>query len=524
MLMIRAAAPSSFSRRLLPSILLLTCLGVGCNRVTPPSAENPASSSSLSSDTPLSAQNATHALNRLGYGPRPGDARRLSEEGMSAWLERQLQPVDDEPELASLARTYPYAHATALELKHPDSPREDEEAIGDSPRAGPARIRRADILHQLQADQISRQVLSDHQLREVMVDFWFNHFNVDAQKGQVHFVAGDYVRNVIRRHALGNFEEMLLAVASHPAMLIYLDNSSSSAARRGPRGEHGGINENFARELLELHTVGVDGGYTQADVVEVARVLSGWGVDDLAFAYRDARHDRGEKTVMGREFAAGAGMDEGVALLRWLAQHPSTARFIARKLATRFVTDAPSDALVERIAAAWTESHGDIPFVLRAIVADPDFWDQTHRAAKVKTPLEWLVSAMRGIGATPSDVEIFRAAQRLGQSPYAMPIPTGYPERGEEWADGAQLGMRFQIAGQLANGRLPGMSYDPDNFIALEVGLEELIERLDQNLLGGASAATQAALRDRLGRVHDLERRRILGVMMALSSPEFQRQ
>ena len=222
-------------------------------------------------------------------------------------------------------------------------------------------IRRVDILRDLQVEMLSQALRSEHQLAEVMVDFWFNHFNVSGYKGQVHFVLGDYVHNVIRTHALGRFEDMLVAVAQHPAMLLYLDNSSSSVVRPGPRGDRGGINENFARELLELHTVGVDGGYTQRDVEEVARILSGWTVRDLGFAYLDGLHDAGEKTVMGTRYPAGRGLAEGVDLLRALARHPRTAEHISRKLLERFVSDAPPPEYVARVAAEFRASGGDIP-------------------------------------------------------------------------------------------------------------------------------------------------------------------
>lgn len=522
------ALTSTVSRFLVPLAVVVAV--AGCHRSEPPNAESPVAATSpveVEAQVEVEAldrDRARHVLNRFAFGPRPGDVEGLVEEGMDGWLERQLNAPADGADLPSLRDAYPYAYMAALELKHPNAPREDQEMLEGMAPGPNGPIQRRDILHQLQAELLSRQVLSEHQLREVMVDFWFNHFNVDAQKRQVHYVAGDFLRNVIRRHALGRFEDMLIAVATHPAMMLYLDNSQSSVLRPGPDGERGGINENFARELLELHTVGVDGGYTQADVEEVARVLSGWGVADLGFAYRQAEHDLGAKEVMGHEFPAGGGMDEGLSLLRWLAHHPSTVRFLATKLATRFVTDTPSEEFVERIATVFRESDGDISTVMRAIAADPDFWAEANRNSKVKTPIEWLNSALRGIGAVPAEVDVFRAAQRLRQPLLAMPIPTGYPERAEEWANGAQLGMRWQIASQLSNGRLPGVRYTPGAYPANANDADSLVRALNQDLLGGASDTTVDALNRQLGRIRDPERRRIQGLILALSSPEFQRQ
>lgn len=468
---------------------------------------------------------ARHLLQRFTFGPRIQDIRELSERGAAAWFEEQLAPeASEEAQLAGLPELYPLAYAEPLELRHPGVPREDEEALepGAGEMARP--INRAVVLRELQADLITRQTLTERQLLEVMTDFWFNHFNVSGRKGHVHFVVGDYLDHVIRRNALGRFDEMLVAVATHPAMLLYLDNAASSVERHGPRGLRGGINENFARELLELHTVGVDGGYSQADVEEVARVLSGWGIDDLGFAYRDALHDRGAKTVMGREFPEGGRLEEGVSLLRWLARHPSTARYLSRKLVMRFITDTPSEELVGRIAGVWTESEGDIPSVLRAIVASPEFWAEENRGAKVKTPNEWIVSSFRILGVEPSGLEVFRVGHRLGQPLLEQPLPTGYAEVADEWTVGAQLATRWQIAFQLANGRLPGVTYRPGEPLPEEVSYAELASFIGDSLLGGASPSTDQALRERLELVRDLEQRRILGVAMALSSPEFQRQ
>ena len=270
----------------------------------------------------------------------------------------------------------------------------------------PAERRPAVITAQMQAARITRAVASDRQLEEVMVDFWFNHFNVYAQKGAVRWMLPAYEREAIRPHALGRFRDLVLATARHPAMLFYLDNWLSTRADLvipgGPNaGRRMGLNENYARELMELHTLGVDGGYTQQDVIEVARCFTGWTIDRPqqggGFVFRPLAHDRGAKRVLGQVIPAGGGQQDGERVIDILVRHPSTARFIATKLARRFVSDDPPAALVERAAATFRRTDGDIRAVLATIVTSPEFWSADAYRAKIKTPLEVVASAVRAL-------------------------------------------------------------------------------------------------------------------------------
>lgn len=468
---------------------------------------------------------AWHMLLRFAHGPRAGEAASVLEDGLDAWFERQLDPSSIAESTAALAaEVYPLAFASPLTLRHGAVSEDKQEALtGERPTPGKG-AKRTPVIHDLQGAQLTRQVLSERQLLEVMTDFWLNHFNVSVRKGAVVFVAGDYVERVIRPHALGRFQDLLIGVASHPAMLIYLDNQRSSVKRPGPKGPRGGLNENFARELLELHTVGVHGGYTQRDIVELARVLSGWGVAELDFAYRGAHHDRGEKVVMGRQVSAGGGYEEGVELLEWLAIHPQTAQFVCHKLAQRFVSDEPPADLVNRLAAVWVRSGGDVAEVLRALYRDPAFWAPEHRGNKVKTSLEWLAGALRIAGARQVPPAIARALRRLGQPPLAEPLPTGYPETAQSWSDSAQLAMRWQFAYRLAFGKVPGVSVDLDGVLGDATEPSALSTRVATGVFGGGAQEAAAAMRAHLATISDPEKRRAEALAVAFAAPEFQYQ
>ena len=273
----------------------------------------------------------------------------------------------------------------------------------------------------------------------------------------------DFERTAIRPHVFGSFRTMLGSVAGSPAMLFYLDNWQSSApgtqTMRGP----GGLNENYARELLELHTLGVDGGYSQADIVNVARAFTGWTIraprqgGDAIFDGR--RHDRGAKTVLGHVLPAGGGRGDGERVLDILARHPSTARFIARKLATRFVSDTPPEALVARVASRFTQTDGDLRATVEALVRSPEFVDRNARLAKVKTPLEFVVSAVRATGAeVQSAGALGQQLRALGMPPYFAQPPTGYSDRAEAWTNAGALVQRMNIALALTQGRLRGVA------------------------------------------------------------------
>jgi uncharacterized protein (DUF1800 family) len=335
-----------------------------------------------------------------------------------------------------------------------------------------------------------------------MTDFWFNHFNVSFTKANCSLFIPAYEREVIRPGALGGFGNLLLATAKAPAMLMYLDNFSSAAENGKPVYRRSGadsamqqkskrvkgLNENYAREVMELHTLGVDGGYTQQDVTEAARVLTGWTVypvgnennaarkmiDRLSeeqlrtrgfvhhgdFLFTPNRHDRGEKTVLNKRFAGG-GYDEGVALLSMLARHPSTARFISRKLATRFVSDEPPAALVDRMAAVFSETQGDIRAVLTAMAYAPEFWSKQVVRMKTKSPFEVAMSAARSLDAeVKQPYALTEWVTRMGQKLYYYQAPTGFPDRGTYWINTGSLLNRMNFGLALASERVRGVSYD----------------------------------------------------------------
>jgi len=291
-----------------------------------------------------------------------------------------------------------------------------------------------------------------------------------------------------------------------------------------------GLNENYARELLELHTLGVDGGYTQHDVVEVARILTGWSMQPPAqgggFVFRPRAHDFGEKLVLGTRFPAGHGEEEGVRLLRMLARHPATIRHLCTKLCRRFVSDDPPDGCIDAAVAAWRASDGDLRQVLRAIAHAPEFWSAGAIGGKMKTPLEFVVSAVRALGAQPdSGARLADAVARLGEPIYRQPSPAGYPDRQEDWANSGALLARMNFAVALAAGHEPGAAVDLDAILPATEDRVALVDQVNERILGGAmSAHTRSVIVDQLADVPDPVRGRALAVGLALGSPEFQRQ
>jgi uncharacterized protein (DUF1800 family) len=397
-------------------------------------------------------QQVYQALTRLSFGPRPGDAARVRSMGVDRWIATQLAPerIDD-----AATEQFVAAHFQA-----------DSES---PPRQ---------ITLKLQSAKVARAVMSERQLQEVMVDFWENHFNVFAGKGRrEQYLLPDYDRSAIRPYALGKFRDLLGAVAKSPAMLFYLDNWESVADsgqptlatvfRREPKKRAHGLNENYGRELLELHTLGVDGGYTQHDVIEVARALTGWSIagqretNPGTFVFRPAVHDAGEKHVLGHLIPAGGGIQDGETVLDIVARHPSTARFIARKLCIRFVSDSPPPALVERAAATFQRTDGDIREVVRTIVTSPEFFSRDAYRTKVKTPFEVVVSTLRALDAAPDSTP--RAAQavaRLGEPLYGHQAPNGYAETGESWMNTGAILARINFGLAVAADRVSGATLE----------------------------------------------------------------
>jgi len=415
------------------------------------------------------------------------------------------------------------------------------------------------VVDELVQAKLLRAIYSERQLQEVMTDFWFNHFNVFIGKGADRYLMTSYERDVIRPHALGKFEDLLVATAQSPAMLFYLDNWMSvgpnseiangmpkrrrRARYRPPvvrqaRGRRSGLNENYGRELMELHTLGVNGGYTQKDVTEVARVFTGWTLKQPkqggGFTFEERMHEPGDKIVLGHRIKSN-GEKEGREVLQLLARHPSTAKFICGKLATRFVSDNPSPALVDRMAQTFLKKKGDISEVLKTLFHSPEFWAPDAYRAKVKTPLEFIVSAVRANGANVTDaMPLARQLQNMGMPLYDMQPPTGYPMKAGAWVNSSALLGRMNFALTLTSGKLKGVRADADRMGNLPSDPQAALATLENTLLeGDVSQQTHVTIANKLqdpqisGRKLDDPMRppnvsAIEGLL--LGSPEFQRR
>ena len=546
--------------RSIPLLPLAALAWAGC------ASTHTASTPTLTAVTPAtrrggalsSDERVRHVLNRLAFGPRPGDEAAVRAIGVERWIARQLEPdsiADGDVDtvlahfpttslaLADAAQLYarpaalraaphpdptprlpmtPCADRSATTLAHLEA-RDDSLVLTQAERAG------SRLLTDLQATKLARAVVSRRQLQEVMVDFWENHFSVYSGKGPERYLLLPFDRDVIRPHALGRFHELLVAVARSPAMLYYLDNWQSAAEPERPtlgqrgRGARRGINENFGRELLELHTLGVDGGYTQQDVIEVARAFTGWTIEDPErvgrFVFRPELHDAGPKLVLGDSLPAGRGVEDGEAVLTLLAQHPATARFIATKLVRRFVSDTPPASLVKRAARTFRDSGGDIRAVLRTIFSSREFFSRAAYRAKIKSPFELVASALRGLGAAADTSP--RTAQlvaQLGEPLYGHDAPNGYPETGRPWlGSGAVLG-RINLGLALAAGQAPGVTVSR---WLKQVGVERepyarQVDAIVAELLGGPVPAELRALVQRGDATTT--------VGLVLGSPDFQRR
>lgn len=419
------------------------------------------------------------------------------------------------------------------------------------------------VLEELVESKILRATYSERQLQEVMTDFWFNHFNVFIGKSADRYFLTSYERDVIRPRAMGKFEDLLVATAQSPAMLFYLDNwlsvgPNSDVARgiprnggwrrslRGPasgrqaKAQRSGLNENYGRELMELHTLGVNGGYTQADVTEVARVFTGWTLKQPrqggGFTFEERMHEPGDKMVLGQRINSN-GEKEGLEMLHILAHHPSTAKFICTKLAMRFVSDDPPPALVSQMAQTFMKKDGDIREVLKTMFRSPEFWSNDAYRAKVKTPLEFVVSALRASDASVSDaLPIARQLQILGMPPYGMQPPTGYSMKADAWVNSSALLGRMNFALALAAGKVRGTQVDWDRVLGntRPTDPHESLTMLEGDLLAGdVSRQTHDTIAARLDdptvsqrRLDDPMRPPDIAVLsgLILGSPEFQRR
>ncbi len=497
-----------------------------------------------------SDETITHALNRLTFGPRPGDVARVRAMGLQNWIDLQLNPsrIDDaaiEGRLARLQtlaldsetiqRDYsgpamvarrqrqlqenPNSDPTNQDMRPPSRP---EAATAGSRRSSlePGRAeaeKDREVISDIEEAKLLRALYSERQLQEVLVDFWFNHFNVFAGKGATRNYLSEYERDAIRPYVLGNFRDLLEATAKSPAMLFYLDNWQNVSAdspspggaqrrplrgapRRAPRGREAadptraggpsptspegarpqrGINENFARELMELHTLGVDGGYTQDDIVNVARAFTGWTIqprEGSGTQFVPRLHDDKAKTVLGHTIKAGGGQQDVEQVLDILAAHPSTAKHIAMKLAVRLVSDTPPAALVDRAAARFTATKGDLREVVRTIITSPEFAAPEALRAKVKTPLDFVVSALRATGAeVRSALPLARELREMGMPLYFCQPPTGYDDTAATWVSAGALVSRMNFAVALGNNQLRGVRVPltEEETVGLKIGAPE---------------------------------------------------
>ena len=520
----------------------------------------------------------THALNRLGYGPLPGDIERVKRTGLEVWITQQLHPesIDDAALHARLAG-FPSQNMSAAELMieypRPDAaakklgitPAEYNQRMQDAmhPPQGqrPAADRRPyAIVNDLQMAKIVRAVYSERQLQQRLTDFWFNHFNVDVRKSQEEpYLLGAYEQNAIAPRVLGKFRDLLGATAHSPAMMIYLDNWLSAdpdsfervrhatPAQRvqwkslPPIGGKRGLNENYGRELLELHTLGVDGGYTQADVIAVAKCFTGWSVRDpqkTAEFYFDSRtHVPGEKRVLGKKIHETDGEKEGEKVLDMLVKHPATAKHISYRLAEDFVSDNPPPELVARMAKEFERSKGDLREVMRAMIYSPEFWSRAAYGAKIKKPFDFVVSAARGVGADVNSPQplVGRVGQ-IGEPLYQCLPPTGYKDNAATWVNTGALLNRLTFALAMARGQVRGTEVDLASRLGDDAGGNPklAIDRAIDAFLGGQiSASSRQTLEREMtdpqvvhARLDDPVKQVDLGVItgLVLGTPEFQRR
>ena len=548
-------------------------------------------------------QKIIHLLDRTTFGSRPGDFERVKALGWEKFIEQQLRPESIPDTVAEarlqglesitltnqqIAGQYPQQQVLrqALKARGIELPEGQNQAGTSEQEMQQLQMRRQEaqkvlreiglrpqqqLVQELQQAKILRAVYSERQLQEVMTDFWFNHFNVFANKGADRVLITSYERDAIRPNVFGKFEDLLLATAKSPAMLFYLDNwlsASPNANQRRPmapgrydRGRvgqmpvqpqmpnqqrpqqpppprRGGINENYAREVMELHTLGVDGGYTQKDVQEVARCFTGWTIRQPRqggeFFFNRNIHDDDEKVVLGTKISSGGGMNDGEAVIRLLAKHPSTAKFISTKLARKFVSDNPPKSLVEKMSRAFQKTDGNIREVLLVMFKSPEFWAAENYRAKIKTPFEMTVSAVRAVGGeTNGGPQFHRWIAQMGEPLFLAQPPTGYLDTSETWVNTGALLERMNFSLALAANRIPGTRV---NMGSVSIGDSKSTKAtgvadkyIAQVLHGQLSEETRATINKAIASTQGEGgmspaggEARILGLI--LGSPEFQRQ
>jgi uncharacterized protein (DUF1800 family) len=562
-----------------------------------------------------------HAMNRLAYGPRPGDVDQVRQIGLEKWIEQQLHPESiNDADLNLRLQRYPSLEMSSKrlleEFPHPDQNAKQQgltkeqakdqyeqqlrakqqEAESQIIVTGNDNLDKAQqqlaklqgpnrIIAELSMAKVDRAVYSNRQLQAVMEDFWFNHFNVFANKGDDKWFLTAYERDTIRPHAMGKFQDLLLATAKSPAMLYYLDNylSADPAAvarmeaeknfRRAryqgafaggsmptpgtfpgpatsgppaansvaaPKKPDRGLNENYGREVMELHTVGVDAGYTQQDVIQMAECLTGWTIHeprkDPEYFFDDKIHGEGRKVVMGRTFNYG-GEKDGEEALKMLASQPATAHFISSELAHHFVSDNPPASLIDRMAKSFTTSNGDIRTVLRSMIYSPEFWSKDAYRSKVKTPFELVVSTSRALNAESTiSLPLSQWVARMGEPLYLCQPPTGYSDKAETWVNTGALLNRLNFALAFAGDKMSGATVDLNTMLGEEGSKDPgaaLARSIQIFLDGQISQSTQETLEARLKDPQILQARlddpvkqvnEGLIVGLVLGTPEFQRR
>ncbi len=577
-------------------------------------------------------QKVLHLLDRITFGTRPGEVERVNKIGWEKYLEEQMQPekISDEAvakKLQSLAtlrmsdeqivKMYDPPQEVIKQLRDRFQPKNtapetisepatNDEMKADKPKpvnetdfmSDPKKRReyakalmdlgyrpRQEVINELQASKLIRAVSSERQMQEVLTDFWFNHFNVFANKGVDRYLITNYENQVIRPNVFGKFEDLLLATAKSPAMLFYLDNWLSTAPdakmpdfqklrqmrqermnnpntpnnpkremrlqerfqqrqmtdpkmaeKMTPQPAQGkrrrGINENYAREIMELHTLGVDGGYTQKDVQEVARCLTGWTLKQPrtggGFQYAPFMHDDGEKVVLGQKISSGGGQQDGEKVIKLLAHHPATAKFISTKLARKFVSDNPPASLIEKMSQTFLKKDGDLREVYKTMLASNEFWAAESYRAKIKTPFEMTVSAARALGAeTNGSPQFHKWVQQMGEGLFLAQPPTGYADTAETWVNtGALLGrMNFALA--LSGNKIFGTNVNFPAELQTSKPAEVADYFIKTILHGNISSQTRATLDKTLADAQianngKTDVAKIAGLI--LGSPEFQRQ
>ena len=543
-------------------------------------------------------QAAAYLLERFAFGARPGEVEKVAQMGPEKWLAQQLKGNLPDAELDKRLEAFPALKMTQFEMQAiyvqngsirrilqregvvdaaKMSRKEMNQKISAYRKKHGLRAYNALYNQELKGQKVTRAVYSENQLTEVLTDFWFNHFNVTTRDGGARGRTLSYERDAIRPNVLGKFRVILGATAKHPAMLHYLDNADSRMAppsqRNQPKlkqevasGEMGmdggmmggeakaqpppknrrkyGLNENYARELMELHTLGVDGGYTQRDVTEVARVLTGWapmpyknarknlekqiakGSNNLVregeFVFRKSWHDKKAKVVLGEKFPAGGGIEEGERVLDMLSKHPSTAHFISTKLARRFINDSPPEALIERMAKTFRETDGDIAAVMATLAQSREFWAEAKKRSKMKSPFELVVSSLRALEAdVRNPLPMMGWFDRMGEPLYGYVPPTGFPDYAESWANSGTLIARMNFGIHLAAGKIRGielkrLSRDSDGLTtdeALAVYGKLLLPAQDTSAI---ASEVKETIPD------DAERKEVQVISMLLGSPEFQ--